>query len=284
MDKNILWWQEFRAAMQEVNSDVFLVGEVWDATSISGPFLNKGLDSVFNFDLSTNIQNAARGESSNGIVGPLIRARQYYAKINPDFIDSTFITNHDMDRVMSKVGGNTNRARMAAALLFTLPGSPFMYYGEEIGMKGAKPDEYIREPLLWGDNETAGTTSNWIATRYNQDTISIAEQTGKTFSLLEHYRSMIRLRRSTNILIKGDLVESQLKVDGIVSFVRSFENQSLLVLHNMTKEEKIITLTDEEAAYQFVYYSNALPNVKLKKSKGTVTFTLSAYSTVVLSK
>ncbi len=67
----------------------------------------------------------------------------------PDHQYATFLTNHDQNRVMSQLGGDVNKAKLAAFLLLTSPGTPFIYYGEEIGMQGKKPDENIRLPMQW---------------------------------------------------------------------------------------------------------------------------------------
>jgi alpha-amylase len=72
-----------------------------------------------------------------------------FEKYNPLFIDAIMLTNHDQDRIGSVVGNYIAKIKLAASILLTLPGQPYIYYGEEIGMLGTKPDPYIREPFLW---------------------------------------------------------------------------------------------------------------------------------------
>ena len=72
---------------------------------------------------------------------------------------ATFLTNHDMNRVMSQLSVDTNKAKLAASVLLTVPGVPFVYYGEEIGMTGVKPDEFNRTPMQWSAQENAGFTA-----------------------------------------------------------------------------------------------------------------------------
>ena len=73
---------------------------------------------------------------------------------------ATFLTNHDQNRVMSELMGNQDQAKIAATLLLTSPGVPFLYYGEELGMSGVKPDEDIRRPMQW-HGEDSGAGMNW---------------------------------------------------------------------------------------------------------------------------
>ena len=60
-----------------------------------------------------------------------------------------FLRNHDQTRTLTALGGDIARARLAAMILLTLPGLPFVYYGEELGMTGNKPDERLRTPMHW---------------------------------------------------------------------------------------------------------------------------------------
>lgn len=274
-EKNIEWWQEFRTAMEEVREDVFLVGEVWDLPQVGGPYLEDGLHSTFNFDLAEEILSAARQERGGTLVAKLLRTLNIYEMYSDDFIDSTFITNHDMNRVMSELRGNEERAKMAASLLLTLPGAPFIYYGEEIGMRGEKPDEHIREPMLWYDTYRGGQTT-WIDPKHDTDANapSVEKQLEDPNSLLNHYKKMIYLRRTLPALQLGNIEESPIRESGIVAFIRSYNNEQLYVIHNLSNDQHeinfanegiIIFKTDEEAIYE------------------NETLLLPAYSTVIFS-
>ncbi|MBM7570829.1 alpha-amylase family glycosyl hydrolase [Aquibacillus albus] len=245
-EKNHEWWREFNSAMKDINENALLVGEVWDSATIVGPYLDGGLDSTFNFDLSANILNSVKNES-DGIVSSLTRTRSYFNDVSDEYIDSTFITNHDMNRVMSELNGDVEQAKMAASILLTLPGNPFIYYGEEIGMEGQKPDENIREPMIWSvDKEKEGQAS-WMIAKHNKDreAISVEAQMEDDNSLLNHYKKLIHTRRSTEILIEGEIEKSDFREDGILTFKRTLDDQSLLVIHNLSDEEKQISLGQE---------------------------------------
>lgn len=274
-EKDHEWWREFYAGMKEVNPDVFLVGEVWDSATVVGPYLQGGLTSAFNFDLANLILSAASNESDAGIVSSLERTRKYFMKVSEGtFIDSTFITNHDINRVMTELKGNKDHAKMAASLLLTLPGNPFIYYGEEIGMEGAKPDEWIREPFLWSDEYK----TDWERNKHNKDTVPVEEQLEDPTSLVNHYKNLIHVRRSNEALIKGEINKTTLKEEGLVIFERLTDTESLLVVLNMTGEEIELSLTEDYVTYNNIYYTDAGATLEKEVIK------LPAYSTTILRK
>ncbi|MCT8137935.1 DUF3459 domain-containing protein [Anaerobacillus sp. CMMVII] len=272
--QNIVWWQEFRSAMEEVKEDVFLVGEVWDLPQVAGPYLEDGLHSTFNFDLAEDILKAVRSERGGSVVPKLIRTLDTFERYSKDFVDSTFITNHDINRVMSELRGNKEQAKMAAALLLTLPGSPFIYYGEEIGMQGAKPDEHIREPMLWYEGANAGQTS-WIEPKYDTgvDAPSVEAQLADPNSLLQHYKTMIYLRRSQPALLFGNLAETSIREQGSLAFKREYNGEELTVIHNLSKDE--INIVIEAPMGELIFTSHEDSTVT------SDTITLPPYSTVI---
>ncbi len=282
-NKNVEWWQEFRKELEAKKPNLFLVGEVWAPASEVAPYLQDGLHSAFNFDLSQKIVDSAKQEGDSGIVSYLTRIREYYATKSNDFIDSTFITNHDMDRVMSVLNGDMNHAKMAASLLFTLPGTPFIYYGEEIGMEGKKPDEQIREPMLWYNDPTGTGQTKWERARYNinEKAISVEEQLAKSDSLYNHYKSMIYLRRSNPVLLSGDIKSIALREKGIIGFKRTLPDQEMVVLHNMTGEDKAFALKKELVNFTDVLFENGLK--KIKANNEQLTIQIAPYSTVVIA-
>ncbi|WEG13179.1 alpha-amylase family glycosyl hydrolase [Pullulanibacillus sp. KACC 23026] len=277
-EKNAQWWTEFYDAMKQVNPKTYLVGEVWDDPTVIAPYLKSALTSGFNFDLSTQILDAAKSESDNGLVSRLEAIRSLYAKQNSDFKDSTFITNHDMDRTMSQLNDNVNDAKMAASLLLTLPGNPFIYYGEEIGMQGSGPDEAKREPFIWSSDPNDKTTTSWEPTGVN-DTgkIALNVEEKDPNSMYNWYKNLIYARRSSPILMDGELQDTNYTVDGLITFKRVLNQKSLLVLTNMTGKAKSLKLSKEDRSYKNVYFETS------KKVKTGKTISLPAYSTVILS-
>ena len=91
-------------------------------------------------------------------------------------------------------------------MLLTAPGVPFVYYGEEIGMTGVKPDELIRTPMQWSAQENAGFTAGvpWESVNEDYQGKNVAEQSKDPTSLLSCYRELIRLRAAHPVLQLGD--------------------------------------------------------------------------------
>lgn len=248
-EKNKAWWQEFRAGLNEVNPNAYLVGEVWDTTATIGPYLNQALDSCFNFDLAKTILSNARSEKASDIGFALSRSYQFYKESSQGtFIDAIFLTNHDQNRVMSELDGKVEHAKMAASILLTLPGNPFIYYGEEIGMLGMKPDERIREPMVWAetDDSSAGTGQTaWMPAFYNKDGgSSVSTQLQDPDSLLHHYRKMIQWRNEHAVLQNGDIVSYNANNASVLAYARITNQEKALVLHNLSGERQSVAVRD----------------------------------------
>jgi alpha-amylase len=246
-EDNHRWWEEFRAEMERVNPDVLLVGEVWAPTEVVKPYLT-GLRSLFNFDMSEAMTEAVRTGRGAGLAARHATILREYQGVAGDFVDATFLSNHDQNRIMS-VLDSPARARVAAGLLFTLPGAPYVYYGEEIGMRGRKPDPHIREPFLWraqGDRER----TTWIVPRHSTDEAvpPMELQARADTSMLAHYRALIALRNAQPALTFGGL--EPLEADErLVAFVRTHASGSLLVVHNVSGEAVEAALPAEARGY-----------------------------------
>jgi alpha-amylase len=244
--KNYEWWNEFRTAMKETNPNVYLVGEVWDKPETVAPYY-KYLDSLFNFDLAGKIVNSVKNGTGEDIANTAVATEELYKTHNPNKIDATFLTNHDQNRVMSELSGDVNKAKTAASILLTLPGNPFIYYGEEIGMTGEKPDELIREPFRWYPGNGQGQTS-WETPVYNigNNGVSVQEQDKQKDSLLNHYRTMIRVREQHEALVKGNLEPLQVDTSKVVAYKRSYKNKSIKVYHNLSNEPVVLNVSHKD--------------------------------------
>ncbi|MGO1098923.1 alpha-amylase family glycosyl hydrolase [Priestia megaterium] len=234
--KNILWWNEFRDAMKKENPNVYLTGEVWDQPEVVAPYY-QSLDSLFNFDLAGKIVSSVKAGNDQGIATAAAATDELFKSYNPNKIDGIFLTNHDQNRVMSELSGDVNKAKSAASILLTLPGNPYIYYGEEIGMTGEKPDELIREPFRWYEGNGIGQTS-WETPVYNKggNGVSVEAQTKQKDSLLNHYREMIRVRQQHEELVKGTLQSISVDSKEVVAYSRTYKGKSISVYHNISNQ------------------------------------------------
>ncbi len=230
------WWKDFRAAYKSANPEAMTVGEVWSSNDQAAKYVQGDeLDLVFDFDLANSMLGAATFSSPNDFAKALQRSIRAF----PDGQFATFLTNHDIDRTMNKVGNEELKARVAGSLLLTAPGVPFVYYGEEIGLSGAKPDEYIRLPMQWSDEENAGfstAASSWRPPYPNYKERNVKAQQEDPQSLLNHYQALIQLRNRHAALRVGDFVEIKSDNRKLLSFLRVSEEETLLILINAGKE------------------------------------------------
>jgi len=272
VEKNYLWWQEFRMEMQKVKPDFFMVGEIWGEDIIVAPFLEKGIHAGFNFDLSFAIIKTIKEETDSGIVEQLIQTRELYLECEPGFYDAIFLTNHDQNRVMSEFNGDIRKAKVAASLLLTLPGIPFIYYGEELGMTGEKPDEFIREPFPWDYNTKDSCQTTWEEPEYSiqENVPSLNEQRADKLSLFNHYKKLIKLRKSYKSLRYGDILPATVKNPGLISYYRNFEDETLLILHNISKNEIKISLPEKASSLKKVILTSLSAEIQPENNKITI--------------
>lgn len=226
------WLQGFREEYKTLNPDALTVGEIWDKSAAVAPYVQGNeLDLAFNFDLAGAWLTAAASKDARTATFVLDRDLQVF---QPGQF-ATFLTNHDQNRVMNQVNNDVLRAKTAAALLLTAPGVPFVYYGEEIGMSGAKPDPQIRTPMQWNSGEGAGFTDGqpWEAINVGAETINVAGQDADPQSLLNHYRALIHVRTANSALRSADawLVDSGTK--SVYAVLRADSQQAVLVLINL---------------------------------------------------
>lgn len=277
--KNQAWWQEFRQGLT-AKKDPYLLGEVWDSPAIVAPYLDRALQSAFNFDAAKMIIGSVRSERPSALALTLVRNYEMFNKSSAGaFLDALFLTNHDQNRIMTELRGNVDHAKMAASVLLTLPGNPFLYYGEEIGMQGAKPDESIREPMLWyADGKPGAGQTTWEVGRFNKEKApSVQAEMEAESSLYNHYKKLIDWRKNDPALRDGGISTYDGDNNSVMTYLRLAEQETLLVAHNVTGKEQTVTLNPAGPTFSKITNSTkdgaSLENGKLN---------LPPYSTVLV--
>ncbi len=226
------WLVQFDQFTDEVDAEVLTVGEVWADTRHAAPYVvDDEVDLVFEFDLAGAVVDAVGDGDPDWLAYVMEGVDASY----PRGQYATFLTNHDQDRAMSEFGGDPQKARLAATLLLTLPGVPFIYYGEEIGMLGQKPDELIRTPMQWSDGENGGfsTGQPWEPLNVDYPLVNVAAQSDDPYSLLSHYRQLIRLRSDHVALRRGAFLPLASDCAPLYVFLRWHEQEAVLVVVNL---------------------------------------------------
>ncbi|MEX0876269.1 MAG: alpha-amylase family glycosyl hydrolase [Phycisphaerales bacterium] len=228
---SIDWLESFHAYCESLDPDHFSVGEVWSSTDQVRRYIPDAVDTAFEFDLGMSILAAIN-------TGDASRLRASIDNTVESFADgrfATFLTNHDQARVMTELGGDRDKAKAAATILLTLPGVPFIYYGEEIGIAGGKPDPNIRTPMQWTDSPRAeGFTTGQAWRRVQRDVgaANVEDQEGRPGSLLEHYKTLIRLRNDETAMRTGDTTTHPTSHDAVLAYTRSDGSGSFLIIVN----------------------------------------------------
>ncbi len=210
---------EYGDYVRRTKPGAFTVGEAtWGSLDVLMSYYPDQLDDYFPFEASDSLIAAVKNGSARGLLGPFLRLQ---ATVPPGRY-SPFLRNHDQARTLTVFGGDVARARLAATLLLTLPGLPFVYYGEEIGMTGDKPDPNIRRPMQWSATPGAGFTTGtpWEPLQAHWRTTNVQAEAADPASLLNLYRWLVHLRATDAALATGQLVPLSSGNDAVLAYLR----------------------------------------------------------------
>lgn len=226
------WLQDYYRFYKSLDPALLTVGEAWTLTPLIIDYVGDEVDIAFEFELAEAFITAAKGP----LAVAFTKQMQIVLDSYPEGQYGVFLTNHDQNRVMSQLNDDEVRARLAATMMLTAPGVPFIYYGEEIGMTGFKPDEDIRRPMQWNsDNLRVGFTSGfpWRSPAGDYTERSVALQDAAPDSLLNHYRALIHLRSNNSALRTGDAVLVDAGSPRLYAMLRYNDEQAFLILVNV---------------------------------------------------
>ncbi len=230
------WLEDFQRHLKRAKPDVLTVGEVWTHTEAVSEYIRRdALDLAFEFDLAAAILEAAQGGRKDKLAYVLDEVATSY----PPNRFATMITNHDQNRVASELREDPSKLKLAASLLLTAPGVPFLYYGEEIGQVGAKPDEMIRNPMPWTGGVNGGFTAAprpWEPLQPGHERRNVAAQQADPGSLLSHYRRLVRLRQAESALSRGSFRSIETGRDEVIAWERSHGGRQLVVITNLSAD------------------------------------------------
>src|SRR2546422_9625819 len=222
----------FGQYVRDIAPQSYTIGEVWDNTDVILSYYPDQLDAYFAFPISEALLEAVR----TGKAGGLLPTVEQFQRAEPAWRWAPFQRNHDQTRTVTALGNDTAGARLAATILLTLPGVPFIYYGEEIGMTGDKPDERLRTPMQW-TGTSAGFTSGkpWEAAQADSLTTNVARESRASGSLLNFYRRLMRERWKSSALRNGELIPVETGNDAILAYIRRDSTEAVLVAANLGK-------------------------------------------------
>ena len=242
---NTDFWDWYMGELRAIKPDIYSVAEVWDGDGVTFPYFSS--TNCFNFSMAQSggrIAETAKAGDVDAFTKYVDSYLESIHAINPEANMVTFIANHDTDRAAGFVPVSNGQAKVAANLSILLPGSTFVYYGEEIGMKGsrggANTDANRRLAMNWGDGDTVKDPEGADYTS-GQTNGTAAEQILAADSLYNHYKKLIAIRKANPEIAYGSFTPLTTGTD-VGGFVAQYEGGTVAVLHNTTTEAVTIDL------------------------------------------
>ena len=276
----LLWLND---TIHSIDEKAYVVGEAWTTNSTITSLYESGIDSLFQFSLSQAdglIASSIRSKQGYNLANEVVKYNEMIKSANPDALNAVFISNHDQGRSAGYFkSSQIEYLKLMASLYILMPGRSYVYYGEEIGLRGSGKDENKRLPMIWDNTDNKGQTLGPSAADYKSEgIIGLKQQISDKTSLYNHYKQLISIKNKYDVITDGAL--ESLNLNPNVYALRSYnESQDIIVLHNLSDQEVTIE-------YDFTSYKIAeqVFNGLNTKAKLSSTLTISAYNTVVLIK
>lgn len=243
---DVLRW--FTDVVKSQKEDAYLVGEAWLNINEYAKYYESGMDSLFNFAFA-----GAEGVIAKSING--LSAEKYgtvnqslqstFGQYNENYIDAPFYTNHDMPRSAGYyVGENAeNRTKLAGAMNIFMSGSAFIYYGEELGMKGSGKDENKRAPMYWSKNADSEGMCDGPADMddFEMKYDSLEEQKKDDGSIYQYYKKAVKIRNQNPEIARGSVEYLMDISDNNFCVLKKTWNDSeiILIFHTGAETESI---------------------------------------------
>jgi cyclomaltodextrinase / maltogenic alpha-amylase / neopullulanase len=209
------FWLRFRQEVRSANPDAYLVGEIWDGDSRWVG--NEHFDGLMNYPIRNLIIDVLTDEIKIDEFGVgLEKWQTHYGEENNKAMYN-LLGSHDVERFLTKIGGDLAKAKLGYLLLFTLCGVPAIYYGDEIGLFGGK-DPDCRRTFNWDESQWMTPLRDWIK------------------KLIRYRKEKVSLRRGTFRLVESKNCENCL------AFVREIDTECALILINFEKSSAELTI------------------------------------------
>ena len=316
--KNIAFMTWLNDMIKGQKSDAYIVGEAWTNSATYHKYYASGIDSFFDFDYAGSegiIAATVKGSSPAKRFGSALANTEnalleVASKIAGDDtehiqgsdslpIDAPFYTNHDMARSCGYyVGKNSqDRIKMAGALNLLMGGNAFIYYGEELGMKGSGNDENKRAPMYWSEDKNAEGMCQGPKDMdsFNMKYPSLEEQEKDPYSIYNYYKAAIKMRNTFPVIARGrsELCE-ELSNESICAIFKSsmqktdlsseVQMKDVLIVFNSSSEPQTIALSDSSRASSYKRVMYQLCTGEMAVSIENDNLTIPAYGIAVLAQ
>ena len=279
--KNIEFLTWFTDLVRSYDEDAYIVDEAWTNNSTIYSEYFKSGSSAFDFDLSQSggdIVSTIRGERGAKLAKQVVEYDSLIHSYDENAINSVFLSNHDQGRSAAFFAADENSTKFMANVYLLMPGTPFVYYGEEIGMLGSGVDENKRLSFIWSDTDDTGMCSLLANSDYTKRRYAaLDEQQKDKGSLYNHYKKVITVRNNHSSLVNGSTELYSTNNDAVYGVVSRNDKEEILVIHNFGKSVNEVTVEGYKLSETIV-----LGDEKITMKQNDVT--LPAQSTAVFIK
>ena len=242
------FWSWYIGELRQINPDLYTVAEVWDGDGVIDqyiPFTN-----CFNFTTSQASGLIAEPAKAGNVNRFTAYVQQYQDRIHAlrqDAMNVFFIANHDTDRASGYLTVANGQMKIAANLYLLSSGSPFIYYGEEIGLRGsrggANTDANRRLAMLWGDGDTVRDPIGATYDSSKQTPYSVQDLYRMSDGLYNYYKRLIMIRRANPEIARGEYTALSVPDSKVGGFLCTWEGSTAAVFHNTTQRTITIDLS-----------------------------------------
>ena len=240
-DRSVDFWEWYMEELRKIDPEIYCVGECWSGESEILEYYSAM--NCFNFVMAQAegvASMAAKGQSISEFTNYVASFQNKVLEKNPEGMPMSFLSNHDMNRINGTFLLESNM-RMAANLYLLSPGSPVIYYGEEIGMRGSRGGEMTdanrRLAMLWGDGDTVRNPVGSTYPEKNQISTTVADQKVDETSLYSYYCKLLAIRHRYPAIARGIYTSITTGEKNFGGFVIEYGDETLLLLHNNGTEE-----------------------------------------------
>ncbi len=263
--KSVEFWNWYMNELRSYKPDIYTVGECWSGDAEVLEYY--GATNCFNFttaQVNGRIASAVRSENINTFAKYLVAHLNEIKEKREDAMYMPFLANHDTDRAAGYLTVRDGCAYIAANVYLLCSGSPTIYYGEEIGMKGtrgsANTDANRRLAMLWGDKDTVKNPTGSSYDESNQNNGTVASQLKDKNSLLNYYAKVISMRNKYPAIARGEYSQLTTEHTSVGGFLITYEGKELALIHNLSSTETVSIPLPEG-------YTNLADYIGLNKGK-----------------
>ena len=245
--RSVAFWEWYMEELRKIAPEIYCVGECWSGENEILQYYSAM--NCFDFAMSQAegvAASAAKGFAISKFTNYVEAFQRKVLEKNPDGMPMSFLSNHDMDRIAGAFIMESNM-RMAANLYLLSPGSPVIYYGEEIGIRGSRGGESTdanrRLAMLWGDGDLIRDPADATYAAKNQITTTVADQVADEGSLYNYYCELIAIRNKYPAIARGIYTAVSCDNKNLGGFSIEYEGEKIGLFHNNGTEELSVDLS-----------------------------------------